>query len=418
MNPRHQLPMTQTQTKESFTATKKKSNEILKEFERVIRKRMRGELKGVNVKPSRAFTGWIKRKADFECFDRTKEFEAIVKEICDNENHREELPKFNETRAMGIIREMQDEGDDFAALIVPGLWAYHYPGYSQFVRDAFKRAGVANSFVSLLNSEGRVEENAQYLRDEIREISRSYDKKVVLIGHSKGGLDIAAALSIYEEDLKDIVRAFVAVQSPYGGSPIAEDLLSTQFLRTGVHIALETAFGEKRKSEAIRAMVKPVEDLTYKARIRFLKQNPLPERFKKNTVCFHSKTTAKDSAMTTIAQYSINQYNEPGDGLVLCSDAEINGTRVVRYEHEFDHVDPAFPPIEIANLEQLADEHRLRYAKENERRKEIGNAMLLPTALGVKGSALTSQVLSQPGRVKHDSASVHFALVLLALVDQ
>jgi hypothetical protein len=52
MNPRHQLPMTQTQTKESFTATKKKSNEILKEFERVIRKRMRGELKGVNVKRS------------------------------------------------------------------------------------------------------------------------------------------------------------------------------------------------------------------------------------------------------------------------------------------------------------------------------------------------------------------------------
>ena len=36
-------------------------------------------------------------------------------------------------------------------------------------------------------------------------------------------------------------------------------------MRSGVHFALEAAFGESRNSEAIKKMVKPVEDLTYRA---------------------------------------------------------------------------------------------------------------------------------------------------------
>ena len=86
-------------------------------------------------------------------------------------------------------------------------------------------------------------------------------------------------------------------------SPIAEDLLSNKYVRSGVHLALEAAFGERRNSEAIQKMVKPVEDLTYPSRIRFLKKHPLPEQFRDKTVCFHSKTTSKDSTMANIALY-------------------------------------------------------------------------------------------------------------------
>ena len=42
-------------------------------------------------------------------------------------------------------------------------------------------------------------------------------------------------------------------------------------------------------------------------------------------------------------------------------------------------------------------------------------SLLLPTPLGIKGAELTSQVLAVPGRVKHDTASVHLALAHLAL---
>lgn len=48
---------------------------------------------------------------------------------------------------------------------------------------------------------------------------------MLLLGHSKGGVDAAAALAIYSSDLKDKVAGLALVQSPYGGTPIASDIL-------------------------------------------------------------------------------------------------------------------------------------------------------------------------------------------------
>jgi len=47
----------------------------------------------------------------------------------------------------------------------------------------------------------------------------------MLLGHSKGGIDAAAALTLYWHDLKDKVAGLVLAQSPYGGTPIASDIL-------------------------------------------------------------------------------------------------------------------------------------------------------------------------------------------------
>ena len=380
-------------------------------------------LKSVNTKPSRAFTGWMKReKRKFDATDDTLRFLERCDFICErssSSSSSSSLPKLNEAKAKELFGDVEFS---FKVLLVPGLWGHHYPGYYVTVRDAFRKIGVECE-ISRVDSEGSVKENARTVAEEIEEMSSSSSSsnnssssngstKVLAMGHSKGGLDIAAALSIYEKRLEEKVAGFVCVQSPYGGSPIAEDLLSNKYVRLGVHLALEAAFGQKRNSEAIQKMVKPVEDLTYRARIRFLRKHPLPEQFRDKTVCFHSKTTSKDSAMTNIALYSISQYNEDGDGLVCRSDAEIPHTRVVRYEDEFDHVDPAFP---TSFSDALVRDHREFYARENARRIKTGNQMLLPTPLGVKGAELTSQVLAVPGRVIHDTASVHLALAHLAL---
>ncbi len=45
------------------------------------------------------------------------------------------------------------------------------------------------------------------------------------MGHSQGGVDAAAAYSMFWLELKDKVVGLVLVQSPYGGSPIASDIL-------------------------------------------------------------------------------------------------------------------------------------------------------------------------------------------------
>lgn len=379
-------------------------------------KRVADEARKTNTKPSRAFTGWLREeKRDFRATDDTSAFlercEGIVDYDYDDTTPTRGLPSPNEANVRALFADQEEES--FCVLLVPGLWGHHYPGYYSTVRDAFRTILGVECEISRVNSEGTVRENAKTIADEIEKMwDETKKKRVVAMGHSKGGLDIAAALALEEKRLEEKLAGFVCVQSPYGGSPIAEDLLSNKYVRSGVHLALEAAFGERRNSEAIQKMVKPVEDLTYRARIRFLKKHPLPEQFRDKTVCFHSKTTSKDSTMANIALYVSSQYNEEGDGLVCRSDAEIPHTRVVRYDDEFDHVDPAFP---TSFSDKLVEEHREFYAKENERRIKSGNKMLLPTPLSVKLVELTSQALAVPGKVKHDAASVHLALAHLAL---
>ena len=393
---------------------------LLRDVEKTLQRVTNTYTNNTNVKPSRAFTGWMKRgKREFTAKDETSAFLERCEYVCvENEEDQRRLPTANEKRARELFEDFKEQSSPFAVLLVPGLWGHHYPGYYVTVRDVFRSIDIECE-ISRVNSEGSVKENARTVKDEIEALSENTKsdknerrRRVLAMGHSKGGLDIAAALALFETELEDKLAGFVCVQSPYGGSPIAEDLLSNKYVRSGVHFALEAAFGESRNSEAIKKMVKPVEDLTYRARIRFLRKHPLPEQFRDKTVCFHSKTTSKDSAMTNIALYSLSQYNEEGDGLVCRSDAEIPHTRVVRYDEEFDHVDPAFP---TAFSDALVRDHREFYAKENERRIKRGNEMLLPTPLGIKGAELTSQVLAVPGRVKHDTASVHLALAHLAL---
>jgi alpha-beta hydrolase superfamily lysophospholipase len=70
-----------------------------------------------------------------------------------------------------------------------------------------------------------VEHNAWELKQYIEELYWGSGKRVMLLGHSKGGVDAAAALSVYWSDLKDKVAGLALVQSPYGGTPLASDIL-------------------------------------------------------------------------------------------------------------------------------------------------------------------------------------------------
>lgn len=70
-----------------------------------------------------------------------------------------------------------------------------------------------------------MEYNAWELKQYIEELYWGSGKRVMLLGHSKGGVDAAAALSVYWSDLKDKVAGLALVQSPYGGTPIASDIL-------------------------------------------------------------------------------------------------------------------------------------------------------------------------------------------------
>jgi ribosome biogenesis protein UTP30 len=70
-----------------------------------------------------------------------------------------------------------------------------------------------------------VEKNARELKLYIEELYWGSGKKVLLLGHSKGGVDAAATLSLYWSELRGKVAGLALVQSPYGGSPVASDIL-------------------------------------------------------------------------------------------------------------------------------------------------------------------------------------------------
>lgn len=74
-------------------------------------------------------------------------------------------------------------------------------------------------------TQASVEHNAWELKQYIEELYWGSGKCVMLLGHSKGGVDAAAALSVYWPDLKDKVAGLALVQSPYGGTPLASDTL-------------------------------------------------------------------------------------------------------------------------------------------------------------------------------------------------
>ena len=74
--------------------------------------------------------------------------------------------------------------------------------------------------------QGAVKGNAATLRDIIIAQYEQFGKTVVLLGHSKGGTDAAAACAMYWPELNDKVRGLILLQSPYGGTPLAADLLS------------------------------------------------------------------------------------------------------------------------------------------------------------------------------------------------
>lgn len=68
--------------------------------------------------------------------------------------------------------------------------------------------------------------NASDLKDIILAQYDKFGKTIVLLGHSKGGTDAAAACAMFWSELKDKVRGLILLQSPYGGTPLAADLLS------------------------------------------------------------------------------------------------------------------------------------------------------------------------------------------------
>ena len=234
-----------------------------------------------------------------------------------------------------------------AFLFVRGLYGEHYPCYQWDAVEHFRRRGAIARLSAAARGAGTTAANAAALCDEILAFADELgvdgagnQRRVVLVGHSKGGVDACAALALYEHRLADVVLGVVTVQSPYGGSPIASDLTANETLRGVTSRALETLLRAPR-GEGARTLLPPLLDVTYENRMAFLEHHPLPDRFP--CVSFHTRTSSNNSVLAVTAAYARKSYGEENDGLVCRVDAEVPGCVAVRWRAEFDHADGAYP---------------------------------------------------------------------------
>ncbi|XP_021641761.2 uncharacterized protein LOC110636385 isoform X2 [Hevea brasiliensis] len=258
-------------------------------------------------------------------------------------------------------------------LLIPGLFSNHGPLYFVGTKRFFSKMGLA-CHIAKIHSEASVEHNACELKQYMEELYWGSGKRVMLLGHSKGGVDAAAALSLYWSDLKDKVAGLVLVQSPFAGSPIASDIL-----REGQIADKETRkIMELLICKLIKGDIRALEDLTYDKRREFIMEHKLPEQIP--LISFHSEASIALGVLATMTQIAQTElpwlpvprlgveepdvlqagcqvpvaipisaamaacalhlqlrYGEKSDGLVTCRDAEVPGSVVVRPDRKLDH---------------------------------------------------------------------------------
>ncbi|KAH7687601.1 GPI inositol-deacylase PGAP1-like protein [Dioscorea alata] len=302
------------------------------------------ERAGRALKASEDDIGWLQRVPGMPFVqDGTGKFDNLLFNIKNYNQHT--LPK------------------SLAYLLVPGLFSNFGPPSFADTQAYFQRLGL-DCEIAKIDSEAGVITNAKKIKKCIKTLYNRSRKKVVILGHSKGGLDAAAALSIYWHKLEDKVAGLVLAQCPYAGNPIASDILRQGSFQ---RVNLKREVMELVMSGILKGDLRAIEDLTYKKRREFLEENPLPKQlpvvsfhtqtkinhhtlkkfYEVAKVEFSSNTTSNDSnaselwsissGLAVLATVLQLRYGVKSDGLVTREDAEAPGSIVVRYGRNLDH---------------------------------------------------------------------------------
>ena len=186
---------------------------------------------------------------------------------------------------------------ELPVLLVGGIFTGLYPGYLRAVRRHLNAREVPT------NTAAGTVRNARAIRDAVR-------GACVLVGQSKGPLDIHAALSLHPELARD-VRAFVSIQAPFGGTPMATDAEAVPLLRSlaGRSGYFEMGYAQRREFLRAHSPLSPAPAVALGTRVR-------------RAGIFLEKTR----------QYLSKRYAVENDGFVPLPDAHIPGAKLVRLD--------------------------------------------------------------------------------------
>lgn len=180
-----------------------------------------------------------------------------------------------------------------------------------------------------IESETSIYANA---RKVIKEIEQA-PGKVLVIGHSKGGLDTLEAL-LKRPDLRRKVHAVIAVQSPFFGSPVADLMLSGPALSIPSSLLLDMLGGSKQS----------LQNLSVKYRRGYHREKEAEIRKLTAQVPFYSYSTWKEDSVLPYLDTVFEGFRDymeglglANDGLVPAESAVLPGSRYV-YLAGTDHL--------------------------------------------------------------------------------
>lgn len=161
----------------------------------------------------------------------------------------------------------------------------------------------------------------------------------VIISHSKGCLDVLEAL-VSDPALWPRVSLWIAIQGPFGGTPVADTVIGNRIFRGVADLALRAAGGEIASLEEMRQSSRAEYHEQHREVIaRLLETVP--------TLCFASHLT-RAQLRTTFLVPTVEligaKFGLPNDGLVPATAAQLEGARVVAIDG-VDHAMPVMPSL-------------------------------------------------------------------------
>jgi len=238
-------------------------------------------------------------------------------------------------------------------IIVPGLLGDCAAPISVPFSTSVDRLRAAGYRVDTLLVSGRASSayNAKSIAATLAAAPNEPGERLILIGHSKGAVDILEFLVAYPDAARE-VTAVVSVAGAINGSPIADkwgDILSSLLASAPLG---NCDPGDKGAAESLKRTT----------RLTWLATHPLPSHVR----YFSVGAFANREDISTILQpgWDLLATIDPrNDGLLLFSDQVIPGATLLGYAHA-DHVAVVLPASETAPRWVLSFLDRTQYPQD------------------------------------------------------
>jgi pimeloyl-ACP methyl ester carboxylesterase len=266
--------------------------------------------------------------------DRRARFRSLFCGLLDQPQACEELLlRFRgEPEAVATTRPMPEHVPSLRVILVPGLFNECFSQWVGFYGDAIEWLRVRGYEIEtlLVNSRSSSGHNAAQIAAYVASLPVETDRPLVLIGHSKGSVDILQFLVEYPEPAAR-VAAVVSIAGAINGSPLADWMQANW---KGWRRLIPSSLCDPGDEQAI-------ESLTRLERLTWLSKHPLPtppHYFSLVAVTEHD-TIAWPLRYTYRRLAEIDPRN---DGQLLFYDQVIPGSELLGYVHA-DHWRIAYP---------------------------------------------------------------------------